>query len=48
MFGDVVMEIPKAKFDKILTARRKRAALSLMWIFTAEDLKEVISQAKSG
>ncbi len=46
MFGNVVLEIPKADFDKIFEARKKKAGAKLDTGLTAEDLKAVIEEYK--
>ena len=42
MFGDVVMEIPKSKFDKIFDGQKEKAGAKYDVDLTTEDLKEVI------
>ena len=46
MFGDVVMEIPKAEFDKIFDGQKSKAGVKLDVELTAEDLQEVIAGYK--
>ncbi|MFR7990000.1 MAG: pyruvate, phosphate dikinase [Anaerovoracaceae bacterium] len=46
MFGDVVMEIPKAKFDKIFDGQKEKSGAQFDVDLTAEDLKEVIAGYK--
>nr|MCR4668609.1 pyruvate, phosphate dikinase [Clostridia bacterium] len=41
MFGDVVMEISKSKFDEIFDGQKKKAGVKLDVELTSEDLKEV-------
>ena len=42
MFGDVVLEIKKAKFDEVFNAQKEKAGVKLDVELTTEDLKEVI------
>ena len=44
MFGNVVLEIPKAEFEHIFDARKKKAGAKLDTDLTAEDLKAVIAE----
>ena len=46
MFGDVVMEINKAKFDEVFDGQKKKAGVVFDVDLTAEDLKEVIKGYK--
>lgn len=46
MFGDVVMEIEKAKFDEIFDGQKKKAGVELDVDLTTEDLKEIIAGYK--
>ncbi|MBP3816635.1 MAG: pyruvate, phosphate dikinase [Firmicutes bacterium] len=46
MFGDVVMEISKSKFDEIFDGQKKKSGVTLDVELTAEDLKEVIAGYK--
>lgn len=47
MFGDVVMEISKNKFDAIFDGRKEKAGAEFDVELTAEDLKEVIEGYKA-
>ncbi|MBK5253514.1 MAG: pyruvate, phosphate dikinase [Peptostreptococcaceae bacterium] len=42
MFGDVVMEISKSKFDKIFNAQKEKAGAEFDVDLTTDDLKEII------
>jgi len=46
MFGNVVLEIPKDKFEHILTEQKKKRKFTLDTQLTAEDLKQVIEGYK--
>ena len=46
MFGDVVMEINKAKFDEVFDGQKKKAGVEFDVDLTADDLKEVIKGYK--
>ncbi|MCR5181798.1 MAG: pyruvate, phosphate dikinase [Clostridia bacterium] len=46
MFGDVVQEIPKEKFDKIFDGRKELKGVKYDVELTAEDLEEIIKQYK--
>jgi len=46
MFGNVVLDIPKSKFEHIFDGQKKRRALKLDTDLTAEDLKTVIAEYK--
>ena len=46
MFGDVVQEIPKEKFDKIFDGRKELKGVKFDVELTAEDLEEIIKQYK--
>lgn len=46
MFSDVVMEIDKSKFEKIIDELKKEKGINLDTEFTAEDLKELIVRFK--
>ena len=46
MFGDVVLEIPKAEFDKVFDGRKKEEGVKYDVELTAEDLEAVISGYK--
>ena len=46
MFGDVVMEVSKSKFDEIFDGQKKKSGVSLDVELTADDLKEVIEGYK--
>jgi len=46
MFGNVVMEIPKAKFEHVFDGQKKKRKAKLDTELTAEDLKEVIAEYK--
>ena len=44
MFGDVVMEIPKTKFDAIFDAKKEEKGCKLIDVdLTTEDLKAIIT-----
>jgi len=44
MFSDVVMEIPKSKFERVLDEIKEKKGVKLDTELTAEDLKEVIKE----
>ena len=44
MFSDVVMEIPKSKFERVLDDIKEKKGVKLDTELTAEDLKEVIKE----
>jgi len=46
MFGNVVMEIPKDKFEHVFDGQKKKRKVKLDTDLTAEDLKEVIAEYK--
>jgi pyruvate,orthophosphate dikinase len=46
MFGNVVMEIPKEKFEHVFDAQKKKKRTKLDTELTAEDLKAVIAEYK--
>jgi len=46
MFGNVVLEIPKAEFEHIFDGRKKKVKAALDTDLTAEDLKAVIADYK--
>ena len=46
MFGNVVMEIPKDKFEHVFDGQKKKKKVKLDTQLTAEDLKEVIAEYK--
>jgi len=46
MFGNVVMEIPKQKFEHVFDGQKKKKKVKLDTELTAEDLKEVIADYK--
>jgi pyruvate, orthophosphate dikinase len=46
MFGNVVLEIPKDKFEHVFDGQKKKRRVKLDTELTAEDLKEVISGYK--
>ncbi len=46
MFGDVVQEIPKEKFDKIFDGQKEKKGVKFDVELTAEDLEEVIKGYK--
>jgi pyruvate,orthophosphate dikinase len=46
MFSDVVMEIPKSKFEKILDEMKEAKGAKFDTDLTAEDLKEVVKKYK--
>jgi pyruvate,orthophosphate dikinase len=46
MYGNVVLEIPKADFDHVFEAQKKKAKAKLDTDLTAEDLKAVIAGYK--
>ncbi|MDD6042336.1 MAG: pyruvate, phosphate dikinase [Eubacteriaceae bacterium] len=47
MFGDVVMEISKSKFDKIFDGQKEKKGVQFDVELTAEDLKEIIVEYKA-
>ena len=46
MFGNVVMEIPKEKFEHVFDAQKKKKRIKLDTDLTADDLKAVIADYK--
>ncbi|MDR1627345.1 MAG: pyruvate, phosphate dikinase [Oscillospiraceae bacterium] len=46
MFADIVMGVPKHKFEEILSESKKEKSASLDTNFTAENLKEIIIKFK--
>ena len=46
MFGNVVMEIPKDKFEHVFDGQKKKQGVKLDTDLTAEDLKQVIAEYK--
>jgi pyruvate,orthophosphate dikinase len=46
MFGNVVMEIPKQKFEHVFDGQKKKKRVKLDTELTAEDLKQVIAEYK--
>jgi pyruvate,orthophosphate dikinase len=46
MFGNVVMEIPKNKFEHVFDRQKKKQGVKLDTELTAEDLKQVIAEYK--
>jgi len=46
MFGNVVMEIPKDKFEHVFDGQKKKKRIKLDTELTAEDLKQVIEDYK--
>jgi len=46
MFGNVVLEIPKAAFDEVFDAKKKQRKKKLDTELTDKDLKEVIAEYK--
>jgi pyruvate,orthophosphate dikinase len=46
MFGNVVMEIPKQKFEHVFDGQKKKKKVKLDTQLTAEDLKQVIAGYK--
>ena len=46
MFGDVVMEISKSKFDRIFDGQKEKSGAEFDVDLTAEDLKEIIAAYK--
>ncbi len=47
MFSDVVMEVPKSKFERVLDEIKEKKGVHYDTELTAEDLKEVIVQFKA-
>ena len=47
MFSDVVMEVPKSKFERVLDEIKEKKGVHFDTELTADDLKEVISQFKA-
>ena len=47
MFSDVVMEIPKSNFDKILESVKEKNGAKYDTELTAENLKEIVNQYKA-
>ena len=47
MFGDVVLEIPKAKFDKVFDGKKAERGVQYDVDLTSEDLEEVIAEYKA-
>lgn len=46
MFGDVVMEIPKSKFDKIFDRQKEKSGCEFDVDLSTEDLKRIIDEYK--
>lgn len=46
MFADVVMEVPKAKFDAIFDEVKKKKGIEVDSDLSAEDLKEIVTKFK--
>jgi pyruvate,orthophosphate dikinase len=46
MFGNVVMEIPKQKFEHVFDGQKKKKKVKLDTQLTSEDLKQVIAEYK--
>jgi pyruvate,orthophosphate dikinase len=46
MFGNVVMEIPKQKFEHVFDGQKKKRKVKLDTQLTSEDLKQVIAEYK--
>ena len=46
MFGNVVMDIPKQKFEHVFDGQKKKKKVKLDTELTAEDLKQVIAEYK--
>lgn len=46
MFSDVVMEIDKAKFEKVLTEAKEKHGYEFDYELSADDLKEVVKKYK--
>jgi len=47
MFADVVMEVPKSNFEKIIDEMKEAKGITLDSDFTSEDLKEMIEKFKA-
>jgi pyruvate,orthophosphate dikinase len=47
MFSDVVMEVPKSKFERVLDDIKEKKGVHLDNELTADDLKDVIAQFKA-
>ncbi len=47
MFSDVVMEVPKSKFERVLDEVKEKKGVHFDTELSADDLKEVISQFKA-
>ena len=47
MFGDVVMEIPKTKFDKIFDGKKEAKGVHYDVELTTDDLKDIITDYKA-
>lgn len=47
MFSDVVMEIPKPFFEKIIDKKKEEKGVKLDTELTAEDLKDLVAQFKA-
>ncbi len=47
MFSDVVMEVPKSKFERVLDEIKEKKGVHYDTELTADDLKEVITQFKA-
>jgi pyruvate,orthophosphate dikinase len=47
MFGNIVMEIPKEKFEHVFDGQKKKRGVKLDTELTAEDLQEVIAAYKN-
>ena len=47
MFSDVVMELPKSSFERVIDEMKKDRGIELDTEFTAEDLKEMVEKFKA-
>ncbi|MDO4730631.1 MAG: pyruvate, phosphate dikinase [Clostridia bacterium] len=47
MFSDVVMELPKPEFEKIITAKKKEKGVTLDTELDADDMKDLVNRFKA-
>lgn len=47
MFGDVVMEVSKEKFSKLIDARKEKKGIKNDLEFTADDFKDMVAEFKA-
>ena len=47
MYSDVVMDLPKVKFEHLIDARKEKKGIKLDIDFTAQDFKDMVEEFKS-